>query len=89
MDNSVRKKKKSARLVYFFFFIFFKYLGIRRNLGFGRLTVFILVMTVYITWCQDSSQTVRKKFVVPKHYVIKGITSLIKEIGGNHNNSPL
>lgn len=51
--------------------------------------MFILVMTVYITWCQDSSQTVRKKFVVPKHYVIKGITSLIKEIGGNHNNSPL
>lgn len=51
--------------------------------------MFILVMTVYITWCQGSSQTVRKKFGVPSHYIIKGITSLIKEIEGNHNNNPL
>lgn len=55
----IQLEKKSARLVYFFFFLFLKYLGIRGNLGFGRLTVFILVMTVYITWCQDSSQTER------------------------------
>ena len=47
--------------------------------------MFILVITVCITWCQGSSQIVRKKFVAPSNYVIKGTTSLIKEIGGNHN----
>lgn len=88
MDNSVRKKKVPDWYTFSFLF-FFKYLGIRGNLGFGRLVVFILVMTVYITWCQGSSQTVRKKFGVPSHYIIKGITSLIKEIEGNHNNNPL
>ena len=72
------EKKKCQTGILFLFCFFFKYLGIRGNLGFWRLVVFILVMTVCIIWCQGSSQTVRKKFVVPNHYVIKGITSLIK-----------
>ena len=76
-----KKKKVPGWYTFSFLFYFFKYLGIRGNLGFGRLFVFILVMTACITWCQGSSQIVRKKFVVPSNYVIKGTTSLIKEIG--------
>lgn len=53
----------------------------RGNPGFGRLTEFILGVTVCVTWYQGYSQMVREKFVVPITHVIRGVTTLIIEIG--------
>lgn len=58
----IQPKKSQAAIVSL------KYLGKRGNAGFGRLTGFILGMTICITWCQDYTQVVIEKFVVPVTY---------------------